>query len=86
MLDGMIPISRNVRTKCKCIYSQESEFGKLVEMSVIRDLQGNDDFNNDISSKSASGTISLIIDKGTKAFDFFIPGIEYYLDFNETST
>jgi hypothetical protein len=73
---------KSVRAKFKCVYSQESEFNKVIEMEAV--VKDNEDFNN--AHSDGGGGVSLFVDKGTKAFDFFKPGQEYYLDFNETTT
>lgn len=44
-------------------------------------VYGNSEENKSFSNATPSGILELVIDKETPAYEFFVPGNDYYLTF-----
>ncbi len=69
------------RAKFRCNYiSEEKNGNKTAHMSAVYSTDGE---NADYSKATPCGSLSITIDAGVPAIDFFVSGETYYLDFTK---
>lgn len=73
----------SVKAKFRCDHVIDCDYGgnhktRTVSFSAV---YGNTGDNASYSKATPSGSITMIIDKETLAYDYFKPGSEYYLTF-----
>jgi hypothetical protein len=84
-----------IRAKFRCNHFTETTYapyndgtGKLISGSKARKfnfsaIYGKDGENAQFSKATPSGTLEILVDEATAAFDEWQPGKEYYLNFVE---
>lgn len=72
-----------VKAKFRCSSVTEFESNKQATLSPVIGKKGE---NAEFSKYTPNGHLEITIDKETKAADFFAPGKEYYLTFEESLT
>jgi hypothetical protein len=72
-----------VRAKFKCLTIIDTTFDMDYKKREITFMAAysNEGDNADYSKYTPSGELKIQIDPETKAYDFFVPGEHYYLDF-----
>ncbi|WP_417365916.1 hypothetical protein [Flavobacterium beibuense] len=73
---------RKVKAKFKCDHLQIFEGSKTAH---LRAVTGDTDENKDFTKYTPCGELSINISNDTAASEFFTPGKEYYLEFEEVS-
>lgn len=69
-----------IRAKFHCNSITDNGYGKSANLTAVYGKEGE---NADFAKATPSGTLSINIDKETKAADFFVPQKDYYLTFEE---
>jgi len=69
-----------VRAKFQCQVVHDFGKSKQAELFAVHDNGGE---NASFAKHTPGGSLSINIDEGTEAIDFFQPGKFYYLDFTE---
>lgn len=73
-----------MRAKFKCNAVTERADG--FKTAVLNPVTNGSEENESFSKYTPSGQLTIEIDPGTPAVDFFTPGKEYYLDFTAAPT
>jgi hypothetical protein len=79
----------SVRAKFRCNHATVMEWpaahGVIAKNKKFNftAIYGKDGENASFSKITPSGTLEITVDEDTTAFTEFVPGKEYYLDFNE---
>ena len=68
------------RSKFKCNSVTDNGYNKSASFSAVYGKEGE---NADYSKATPSGSLTISIDKETKASEFFTPQKDYYLVFEE---
>lgn len=71
-----------VKAKFRCLSVCNYEHSQEIGMTAVYGTEGE---NKDFSKATPCGDLKMVIDKGTPAFDSFIPGKSYYLNFEEAT-
>ncbi|MFP9114334.1 hypothetical protein ACLI1A_10350 [Flavobacterium sp. RHBU_3] len=71
----------SVKAKFKCTQVAENEYNKTAQLSAVYS-HGSDE-NADFTKLTPAGKIEITIDKDAPASEYFKPGKEYYLVFDE---
>jgi len=69
---------KKVRAKFQCNAITDYGTTKVAQLGAVYGTEGE---NKDFTDATPSGDLSISIDKGTPACEFFEPGKQYYLDF-----
>lgn len=72
----------SIKAKFKCNYVTEYENQK---QALLVPVIGNSEENKTFSKYTPSGKLEIMIDNETPASDYFKPGKEYYLTFEEAN-
>ena len=72
--------TETVRAKFKCTSVTNYESSKGIELSAV--ISGSEE-NKSFSKYTPSGHLRIGIDNDAPASNFFTPGKEYYIDFQE---
>jgi len=72
-----------MRVKAKFSCSQVTNFAHSKE-ATLNAVYGKEGENADFTKATPNGSLKISISESTPAIDFFQPGKEYYLTFEET--
>lgn len=73
-----------IRAKFQCTVIEETHHAFVSSRKVkFIAVYGNSEENKSFSKATPSGNLEMVIDKETLAYDFFKPGKNYYLNFEE---
>jgi len=73
-------MSLRIKAKFRCNSITDNGYNKSANLTAV---YGKDGENADYSKATPTGSLTIAIDKDTKASDFFVPQKEYYLYFEE---
>jgi hypothetical protein len=71
-----------VRSKFKCESVNINEHSKVASLRAVYGTEGE---NADFTKFTPAGYVQIDINNDAPAYDFFVPGKEYYLDFSLVS-
>ena len=71
---------RKVKAKFHCNSVEDFEYGKEAKLTAVHSPTGE---NADYAKATPSGDLKITIDSETPASDFFKPGKDYYLVFEQ---
>jgi hypothetical protein len=71
-----------IRARFVCNSITDNGFNKSASLTAVYGKEGE---NADFAKATPSGTMSISIDKDTKASEFFVPQKQYYLTFEEAN-
>lgn len=70
----------SIRARFHCNSVTDNGYNKSANLTAVYGKEGE---NADFAKATPSGSLTITIDKDTKASEFFIPRQEYYLTFEE---
>lgn len=73
-------MGNKVRAKFHCNSVELNEYNSKAKLTAVYGKEGE---NADFTKATPSGSLEIYIDKEVPASNFFTPGKDYYLDFEE---